>query len=178
MTTYTAVDVTNFRNLPAIKKLDELERRLAIGDTSAEICSGLNINRYELSHLKRVSRKLSDTAKQLIARNDLSDGHARALARVSGTLQETLARDTIQHHWSVRRLEQEVRSRLEGKDAPRDQAYYDHISEIISQYVSHPVSVAPDTKDPRKGKIVITYADFTCFDSILDRLRVPVDALK
>lgn len=178
MTTLRIMNAGDFKSLSAIRKLDEIERRLAIGDTSAEICADLAITRYELSHLKRVSRNLSDTTKHLIARNGLSDGHARALARATGKQQDSLIRDTLQRKWSVRRLEQEVRARLEGQEAPKDKEFYDRISEIISQYVTHPVRVVPDKSDPRKGTFVISYNDLTCFDSIIDRLQVPPDELK
>lgn len=166
-----------FKALPFADRLDEVERRLAIGDTRAEIREALGITRFELSHLCRISRELEDTTKQLIEKNGLSEGHAKALTRTSGRLQDDLIRSAIQHRWSVRRLEQEVRAGLSGTDSVPDQEHYDRISQLMSETIGHPVTVRPDKKDQRKGTITIQYFDFESFDSIADRLNVSLDEL-
>lgn len=164
----------DFRKLPIIERLDALAARTAAQESSHSIKKALGLNRYELSHLRRLDRCLSDTAKHLINKNRLSEGHARALARLSHPQQERLVRDTLQKQWSVRDLEQAVKATIEGgdiKDKSADARYYDQLGTNISEQIGHPVKIQP-SQTPDNGQIIITYFGLDSFDGILKRLRI------
>lgn len=163
-----------FRKLPIIKRVNVVSKRLASGDSRDLIKKELGINRYELSHLRRLDKHLAHSSRSLIDKNGLSEGHARALARVRGVDQDRLLRDTIQKRWSVRVLEQAVKAHLDGvefADRSSDAEYYAQLAEFIADQIGHPVRILP-AKEPGTGQITITYFDLDAFDGILKRMRV------
>lgn len=164
----------DFRKLSIIERLEALAARTAAQESSHSIKKALGLNRYELSHLRRLDRCLSDTAKHLINKNRLSEGHARALARLSHPQQERLVRDTLQKQWSVRDLEQAVKATIEGadiRDKSADARYYDQLGVYISDQLGHPVKIQP-AHTPGHGQITITYFGLDSFDGILNRMRI------
>lgn len=163
-----------FKALPVIKRIEEIELRRDLGDSSAEIKEALGLNRYELSHLNRLSKKLCPEARKLIKRNNLSEGHARALVRLPQKAQENILRDALHRKWSVRKLEQRVRDYVAGREPTPDASYYEQLATHISDTIGHPVQVRPDKTNPTKGKIVITYLGLDAFDSIMERMKVRI----
>lgn len=160
---------------PVIQRVEEVELRLELGDSNAEIKEALGLTRYELSHLNRLSKKLCPEARKLVKRNPhLSEGHARALVRLPTKSQEDILREALHRKLSVRKLELRVREHLEGREPMPDASYYEQLSTHISDTISHPVKVRPDKGNPRKGKIVITYLGLDAFDSIMERLKVKI----
>lgn len=164
----------DFRKLSIIERIDTLSARLSAGDSSDLVKREFGLSRYELSHLRRLTKNLTDTTRHLIKRNGLSEGHARALARLGGHPQDKFVRDTIQKRWSVRLLEQAVKAHLEGvefKDRSADVHYYDQLSTYISEHIGHPVKIQP-AKEPGNGQITISYFGLDSFDGILKRMRI------
>ena len=164
----------DFKRLPIIERLEKLAGILISRDSSDSIKKELGLSRYELSHLKRLDKHLSETSKQLIHKNKLSEGHAKALARLRGSQQDKLLRDTIQKRWSVRVLEQAVSAQLDGEefnDRSTDALYYEQLSNHVSEQIGHPAKIFPD-KTQGNGQITITYYGLDSFDGILKRLRV------
>lgn len=163
-----------FKTSPVIKRIEEVELRRELGDTSAEIKEALGLTRYELSHLNRLSRKLCPEARKLIKRNNLSEGHARALVRLPQKAQQEILREALHRKWSVRKIEQRVRDYVDGRELAPDATYYEQLSAHIGDTIGHPVKVRPDKGNPRKGKIVITYLGLDAFDSVMERLKVKI----
>ena len=159
----------------AIKKVRYIENLLHANWKSKAIQEHLGINKFEYSHLTRISRKLSEQVKDLLLRSRLSLGHARALTRLSAIAQEKAARDAISKHWSVGRLEQEVRSIIEGKPVNDDNSYYENLGEKISSIIGHPVKIIPSKNDQSTGTIQITYLGYDAFDGIMARMRVNLE---
>lgn len=157
-----------FRSLSFSERLDEINYLQSCKTPSKEIKSTLGISRSELSHLLRTDAKLDEHVKDLIRRNKLSLGHAKAIARLSGAQQDRLTRDVISKRWSVRRAEAEVRAALSGKTLS-DNAYYEQLSETISDQVGQPVKIIPDGS---KGCIQIEYFSFEDFDNIMARMKI------
>lgn len=60
------MDQQEFKTLPVIKRIEEVELRRDLGESSAEIKEALGLTRYELSHLNRLSKKLCPEARKLI----------------------------------------------------------------------------------------------------------------
>ena len=163
-----------FRRLAIVQRIEAVSQRLASYESSDSIKQGLGLSRYELSHLRRLDRKLSGPTKQLISRHGLSEGHARALARLCDTDQDRLARDSIQKRWSVRDLEHAVQALIEGevfKDKAADAYYYEQLGTHVAEQIGHPVKIQP-SQTPGNGQIIITYFGLDSFDGILKRLRI------
>ena len=142
------------------------------GIPMGELKSALGLSRFDLSHYRRLGRRLGDAVLDLIERSALSFGHARAIARLPPAKQEKFARDVIQRRWSAHRTESEVSRVIAGDEPGPDAHYYTALAETISEQIGHPVAVAANPARPQSGSITITYADFDCFDSILARMRV------
>tara|TARA_B110000211_G_C14089941_1_gene558472 strand:- start:3546 stop:4061 length:516 start_codon:yes stop_codon:yes gene_type:complete len=168
------MDQQEFKTLPVIKRIEEVELRRDLGDSSAEIKEALGLTRYELSHLNRLSKKLCYEARKLIKRNNLSEGHARALVRLPQKAQEDILREALHRKWSVRKLEQRVRDYIAGREPTPDASYYEQLATHISDTIGHPVQVRPDRTNPSKGKIVITYLGLDAFDSVMERMNVKI----
>lgn len=164
-----------FKELPIIQKMEEVELRKSLGDSSAMIKADLSLTRFELSHLNRLIKNLSVEARKLIKRNNLTEGHARAVARLPEKQQVELIRETLYRRWSVRKLEQRVKETITGKSPAPDAEYFAQLERQIADAIGHPVNVEPDKTNSSKGKIVITYLDFEAFDSIMERMRVNLE---
>lgn len=158
-----------------LEKLEELERLAGASLDASYLKERLVVDRFELSHLRRLARALSDPAREVVRRAGLTFAHARAIARLPARDQESFARDIVQKRWSVRKAEQAAAARVKGEAPGPDREYYEQLSTRISEYVGHPVEVDVDKKNPKRGVIKITYADLDCFDSIMQRLRVSLD---
>jgi ParB-like chromosome segregation protein Spo0J len=169
------MDAQTFKNLPVSKRIEEIELRLELGETGPEIKENLELSRYELSHLKRLSKRLTPEARKLISRNNLAEGHARALARLPAKMQESLLREALHRRWSVRKIERRVKDLLEGREPEPDDSYYEQLATHISDTIGHPVKVCPDKTNPSKGQIIITYLGFDAFDSVMERLNVELN---
>lgn len=158
-----------------IKKVRHIENLLHLGEPPKKIKERLGLNRFEYSHLMRISRKLSEPVKDILAKSKLSEGHARALTSLPQAKQEEAARNAIGKRWSVRRLEQEVRALLVGKPVNDDNSYYENLGEKISATIGHPVKVIPSKTDQSTGMIQITYLGYDAFDGIMARMRVKLE---
>lgn len=163
------------------KKLGVIERVLLIEEmdqdrvSAGDIKKQLGLNRYDLSHLRRLSRNLTPVSRGLLQANDLSEGHARALCRLRGKQQEEMLRNALRFNWSVRKLEGRIKDLLANREPPPDASYYEQLSVKIADAIGHPVKVRPDTSKPGKGDIIITYLGFDAFDAILERMRVELE---
>lgn len=169
------MDAQEFKDLPVVKRVEEVELRLELGDSNAEVKEALGLTRYELSHLNRLSKKLTPATRKLLKRNThLSEGHARALVRLPAKAQEDMLREALHRKLSVRKLELRVKDYLDGREPTPDASYYEQLSTHISETIGHPVKVRPDKSNPSKGKIVITYLGLDAFDSVMERMNVKV----
>ena len=160
----------DFKSLGIIEKLREIED-LRLELSPAEIKAKLSINRFDLSHYQRLSNRLIDISRYLIEKNHLSEGHAKAIGRLKGEAQETLARTIIQKRLSVRQAEAEAKAMLAGKSGTQDSKYYEQLSETISEQLGHPTKILP-SKSNQGGEIVIRYFDLDDFENTLERLKV------
>lgn len=102
---------------------------------------------------------------------DLSMGHARVLATLPKDKQVSVAREAIAKSWSVRYLERYVRA----PSPPPDQAYYEQLSEALSEQFGHPLQIRPDSNVPQNGEITLRYFGFDDFDAICSKMGVSAD---
>lgn len=166
------MDQEEFKKLGVIEKvvaIEEMDRGKA---SAREIKEQLGLNRYDLSHLRRLSRNLTPVSRGLLQANDLSEGHARALCRLRGKQQEEMLRNALRFNWSVRKLEGRVKALLANREPPPDASYYEQLAARIANAIGHPVKVCASKTNPSKGEITITYLGLDAFDAIMQRMRV------
>jgi ParB-like chromosome segregation protein Spo0J len=166
------MDAPVFKDFPVIDRIEALESHLKRKETPAAIKEALGLSRHEMSHLNRLRKNLAPESRKLIRKNKLSEGHARALARLSGDPQVDMLRESLHRNWSVRALESRIRDRLEDRTSAPDATYYEQLSLHVADTIGHPVKILPDSVSPTKGKIVITYYGLDEFDSVMQRLKV------
>jgi len=125
------------------------------------------------SHIANMLRLLSlaPSVKKMLFSRELSFGHARALVGLSFEEQSQLANQSIQYHWSVRKLEQQVKQNKNGKlSLPGRTDYspdFQYLSQHISEYLGTPVEI--DSKE-KGGWLRIRYFDYETLSGILERM--------
>jgi ParB family chromosome partitioning protein len=136
--------------------------------------------------------QLPPAIQKLVADGQLSAGHARALLGTPDrAYQEQLARRAVAESLSVRDVEEAVRSRGELADATAGGAPTEaaarklrapglrapgllELEELFSQYLDTRVNV---TAGPKRGKVVIDFADLEDLERIYRRITSPEQTL-
>ena len=136
--------------------------------------------------------QLPPAIQKLVADGQLSAGHARALLGTPDrAYQEQLARRAVADSLSVREVEEAVRARGELADATAATtatagAHTDatarklrapgllELEELFSQYLDTRVNV---TAGPKRGKVVIDFADLEDLERIYRRITSPEQTL-
>ena len=119
--------------------------------------------------------KLPPDIHYAVKSRTLSMGHARALAGIEHlVLQIKLFKETILHQWSVRQLEQTIKSYQKAKPVD-DQKSKNQASNSIQSYVDKAngifgrrILIKADKKG--KGNLLIPFASLDELDELLDRL--------
>ncbi len=139
-----------------------------------EIAEALGFKRERVSHMLRVSR-LEAPVKRLVASGELSLGHARVLAGLSNDSQTGIATQAVLKHWTVRRLEREVRSLGNAPDhhAGHD-ADIERLIRKVGETVGSPTSLEFD-ESSKNGTITFKFHSLDELDGILQRLGVRLD---
>ncbi len=144
------------------------------GMRSATIANNINIPSYEVRKLLRIGTKLSNEVKQLLHKAHITLGHARVIAGMPVTEQETIARKVISQKISVRALEDYKRGSSKRLDSETAK-YYQRLSQTASEITGHPLTITPSTANKHAGIISIKYSDLDSFDSVFDRLGISLD---
>lgn len=145
-----------------------------LGLTHKEIAEALGYKREQISHLLRVSR-LEIPVKDLIAAGRLMLGHAKVLAGLNGNQQIRVAQQAAARHWTVRRLEREVRLQAEevGNRSRRDPDI-DRLERMVGETVGSPTSL--DFNEVSKdGTILFRFHNLEELEGILVRLGVQLE---
>jgi len=145
-----------------------------LGLSHREIAEALGFKRERVSHLLRVAR-LELPVKRLVASGELSLGHARVLAGLSKDRQVSIATQAALKHWTVRRLEREVRT---VDSAPIHNAGHDadieRLIRKVGETVGSPTSLEFD-ETSKNGTITLKFHSLDELDGILQRLGVRLD---
>ena len=132
------------------------------------------------SHVANLLRLLDLPAKVqiMVGAGELSMGHARALLTVAPPAAIALARQAVEHGWSVREVEHRVQQLSAGKVTPnrtrkaapgRPQADIAALERELSESLGSRVNVLHGRGG--KGRLVIHYSDLETLDGVLERLR-------
>ncbi|WP_454782047.1 ParB/RepB/Spo0J family partition protein [Legionella sp. WA2022007384] len=131
------------------------------------------------SHIANIIRllSLSEQIKNLIRNKTLSLGHARVLVGLSPTQQEYLAQQTIEQEWSVRQLEQAVKTQKSKEGSPPQNAKKDRdierLQAILAEQVGAPVQIINDNGDG--GWLQVKFFDNDTLAGLLERLGLRYD---
>lgn len=143
------------------------------GLDSKEMARRSRLSASTLRHIRRLADRLSPAALEKLssARQSVSLAHAKVIATLPGPAQLSVLERCIAGRWSVRRLEAAVSNRGQS-----DQAHYDHLSEVVSLQLGHPVTVTARSK-PGTGRVVFEYNSLEEFDALMTRIKVDLSEL-
>lgn len=143
-----------------------------------EIASLMGKSRSHVANTLRLLSLCPEVQEQL-HRGDLSSGHARMLVGLNESLQKSLSKQVMTHHWSVRKLEQEVRSakqphQVEGtiteKSILLDIA---RLETTLSEHIGFPVEL--DYDGNQGGCLKIKFYDNDTLTGLLERMGLHYD---
>lgn len=149
-------DLSPLEEAAAFKQLLE-----DFGLTHQEIGERVSKSRSVVSNALRLLT-LPAPVQGMIERGDLAAGHARALAGLDdAAYAEHIAHRAVEEGWSVRQVEEAVRSRLAtdsplpSKQAPIRPAAIVELEGRLAERLGIPVAISHSASN--KGKIVISY---------------------
>lgn len=131
------------------------------------------------SHIANILRllALTDKVKHLIRDKVLSLGHARVLVGLSPDQQEMFASQVIEEEWSVRQLEQSVKSYknkcVDKPKNPRKDRDIERLQTILAEQVGAPVQIINDNEEG--GWLKVKFFDNDTLAGLLERLGLRYD---
>ena len=144
------------------------------GASQSELAKAVGKSRSALTNSVRLL-DLPDEILDMLAGDELTSGHARALVTLSADEAIALAQKIILESWSVRQTEEEVRKIKSGepkknkKSTPRYRD--DALVRDLTERLQHKLGTKVKLKDrDGKGKIEIFYEDIDILQSVLDRI--------
>lgn len=141
-----------------------------------EIATLVGKSRSHIANMLRLL-SLSEKIKELIRNKILSLGHARALVGLNPALQEYLALQTIDQHWSVRQLEYAVKTQKKKESITPQNTKKDRDIErlqiLLAEQVGAPVQIINDTENG--GWLKVKFFDNDTLAGLLERLGLRYD---
>jgi ParB family chromosome partitioning protein len=139
-----------------------------------EVASLVGKSRSHVANILRLLT-LSKNIQEQLRNNQLSLGHARALVGLSPKQQIYLANLVTKNHWSVRRLENEVRlSKQEISPAPIKDQDVLHLQTRLAERIGAPVEISND-QSQGGGWLKIKFFDNDTLAGLLERLGLSYD---
>jgi ParB family chromosome partitioning protein len=140
-----------------------------------EISALVGKSRSHIANILRLLTLCASVQNRLRARQ-LSLGHARMLVGLTDQQQETLAEQVEEQGWSVRRLEEEVRSCKRVLDAPppasKDRDIL-HLQSQLAEQIGSPVQIITDNE--QGGWLKIKFFDNDTLAGLLERMGLRYD---
>ncbi|MCL9684798.1 ParB/RepB/Spo0J family partition protein [Legionella maioricensis] len=131
------------------------------------------------SHIANILRllTLTESVKTFIRDQILSLGHARVLVGLNPEQQEWFANQTIEEQWSVRQLEQAIKSYKNQyqevpKNAKKDRDI-ERLQTILSEQVGAPVQIVNDNEEG--GWLQVKFFNNDTLAGLLERLGLRYD---
>ena len=130
------------------------------------------------SHIANILRLLTlcTTVQERIRAGQLSLGHARLLVGLTVKQQNLLAKNVHEQGWSVRKLEEEVRSTKHLPDAlPPISNHHDitHLQTQLAEQIGTPVQIISDNE--HGGWLKIKFFDNDTLAGLLERMGLRYD---
>jgi ParB family chromosome partitioning protein len=161
-------------DLNPIDQAQSMSRLVAeFGMTHEQIAKALGRSRASVSNFLRLL-ELADDVKTAMVDGNLDMGHARALLSLDSERQAKLARKIVRLGWSARKVEQTVKTLLEGrasgsklKSAIDIQTRW--LERQLTRELGETVSIRPG---PKGGYVLqLGFADLANLDASLQRLH-------
>ncbi len=129
------------------------------------------------SHIANILRLLTlcPSVQERIRARQLSLGHARMLVALSAPQQEELAQKVHEHGWSVRRLEDEVRtckSPAKVTSPARGDRDIAYLQAHLAEQIGAPVQIVSEDEG---GWLKIKYFDNDTLEGLLERMGLGYD---
>ena len=130
------------------------------------------------SHIANILRLLTlcPPVQERIRAGQLSLGHARLLVGLQMKQQIMLAKNVHEQGWSVRRLEEEVRSTKHIVEAPPSGSKHcdiDHLQAQLAEQMGTPVQIISDSE--HGGWLKIKFFDNDTLAGLLERMGLRYD---
>lgn len=129
------------------------------------------------SHIANILRLLTLTplVQLKVRQKELSLGHARVLVGLHPSLQESLAQETYEQDWSVRRLEEEVRTSKQTSLPPNTKINNDmlRLQTQLAEQIGTPVQII--SENDQGGWLKIKFFDNETLSGLLERMGLRYD---
>lgn len=170
----TLIENIQRQDLSLLDEANGYQRLLTVFHfNQAEIATLVGKSRSHIANLLRLLTLCSDV-QQMIHQGQLSLGHARMLVGLDDALQKNLAVKVIEHQWSVRKLEDEVRAGknqvVEIKTSDRDVA---RLEKQLAEQIGAPVQLTADNE--QGGWLKIKFYNNDTLAGLLDRMGLRYD---
>ncbi|MDE1464677.1 ParB/RepB/Spo0J family partition protein [Spartinivicinus poritis] len=153
-------------------RVDECKKLKAQGLTQKQIANQLGVSRSEISHWSRFAT-LNPMVKALLKVHRFKSSYIRHIVTLKEPqIQMQLIRLAAQNHWSVRKLEMEVKHLKEKKDglfSVIDKSYQD-IGKAVNQKTGLMVVVKERPGHKEEGLVAIVFKSKIELASILEKL--------
>lgn len=154
--------------------METIAALIAAGVPTTALAAARRCRPYDIRHLHRLHKSLTPKIKDLLDREQLSLGHARALASWPLAQQDFIAGECLAKHWTVRELEWQRKQRLSGASGEDVGPYLERLAEHVGDK-GYPCTIVPERNDPHAGKLTLTYHSLDELDGILRLLRVDME---
>ncbi len=143
--------------------------------THQEIAERVGLDRSSVSnHLRLI--ELDDDTKEMVRNGRITMGHGRALLAIANLQdRKSLARKAVKQEWSVRQIEQRIRSRIsqsaasKGDSKNEGRAHLQDLQRSLGEHLGTKVQIQPGRKKGQ-GKLVISFYDLDQFEGLMRRL--------
>jgi ParB family chromosome partitioning protein len=142
--------------------------------THQQTADALGRSRAAISNLLRLL-DLPAEIKRLLEQRQLDMGHARALLTLEPSVALALAKQAVEHGWSVRELEAAARkaqTKPKGKAkkiAVKGDADVEALERELAEKLAAKVSINHESNG--RGKLIISYHNLDELEGILERIR-------
>jgi len=132
------------------------------------------------SHVANLLRLLTlcNEVQECLHQGQLSLGHARMLVGLETAQQKALARQVVKNQWSVRKLEEEVRTtKLKDNSPLPNPSDIDiiHLEGKLTDQIGAPVHIL--TENSQSGWLKIKFYDHETLAGLLDRMGLRYDEI-
>ena len=182
MAEWALIENLQRRDLNPIERAEAFESLIKRHDlTHQDVAERVGVNRSSISNTLRLLDLSSDCCA-MVSNGLLSYGHGRALAVIEDAeVQTAMGRKAVEGGWSVRQMEQAVRTLQEAAEPSSKKkpagAKASHLSDLEKQLAAQ-LETKVRIKAGRKknsGTVSIDFYDLEQFDALMQRLNVSFD---
>lgn len=160
-------------NLNPLEEANGIKRLIdEFGMTHESAAQAVGRSRSAVSNLLRL-QNLHESVQEMLMRNRIDMGHARALLGLNGAKQVAAAEEIVQKNLSVREAEQLVKRLLAGVPAAVTKPVGDKDVMRLQEELAEAIGAGVQIKSGRagSGQLKISYSSLEQLDGIIARLK-------